>query len=151
MRLWDSACEVAVNYNIIIVTFTAIHSCSWLKWLNHHTESSVSCFVLKFSEPAASSYRLSNTALGECFISGQYGENVWLLLHYKRHTSVRSSVWSLLPQRESGLQVFQVFINKLDAEAKHKFFRWEKQFQLQLQFLSRCEINAHYTAIYRLL
>ncbi|CAI5639020.1 unnamed protein product [Oreochromis niloticus] len=25
--------------------------------------------------------------------------------------------------RESGLQVFQVFINKLDAEAKHKFFR----------------------------
>uniref|UniRef100_A0A4W6D083 Glomulin, FKBP associated protein b n=1 Tax=Lates calcarifer TaxID=8187 RepID=A0A4W6D083_LATCA len=25
--------------------------------------------------------------------------------------------------RESGLQVFQLFINKLDAEAKHKFFR----------------------------
>uniref|UniRef100_A0A3Q3LPV6 Glomulin, FKBP associated protein b n=1 Tax=Mastacembelus armatus TaxID=205130 RepID=A0A3Q3LPV6_9TELE len=27
--------------------------------------------------------------------------------------------------RESGLQVFQNFINKLDAEAKHKFFRHE--------------------------
>uniref|UniRef100_A0A667XCB8 Glomulin, FKBP associated protein b n=1 Tax=Myripristis murdjan TaxID=586833 RepID=A0A667XCB8_9TELE len=26
-------------------------------------------------------------------------------------------------QRETGLQVFQLFINKLDAEAKHKFFR----------------------------
>uniref|UniRef100_A0A3B4VN54 Glomulin, FKBP associated protein b n=1 Tax=Seriola dumerili TaxID=41447 RepID=A0A3B4VN54_SERDU len=26
-------------------------------------------------------------------------------------------------RRESGLQVFQLFINKLDAEAKHKFFR----------------------------
>uniref|UniRef100_A0A3P9PGF8 Glomulin, FKBP associated protein b n=1 Tax=Poecilia reticulata TaxID=8081 RepID=A0A3P9PGF8_POERE len=26
-------------------------------------------------------------------------------------------------QRESGLKVFQLFINKLDAEAKHKFFR----------------------------
>uniref|UniRef100_A0A672ZXV3 Glomulin, FKBP associated protein b n=1 Tax=Sphaeramia orbicularis TaxID=375764 RepID=A0A672ZXV3_9TELE len=26
-------------------------------------------------------------------------------------------------QREKGLQVFQLFINKLDAEAKHKFFR----------------------------
>uniref|UniRef100_A0A8C4DHE8 Glomulin, FKBP associated protein b n=1 Tax=Dicentrarchus labrax TaxID=13489 RepID=A0A8C4DHE8_DICLA len=26
-------------------------------------------------------------------------------------------------QRESGLQLFQLFINKLDAEAKHKFFR----------------------------
>uniref|UniRef100_A0AAX7TPE1 Glomulin, FKBP associated protein b n=1 Tax=Astatotilapia calliptera TaxID=8154 RepID=A0AAX7TPE1_ASTCA len=30
---------------------------------------------------------------------------------------------SFLFLRESGLQVFQVFINKLDAEAKHKFFR----------------------------
>ncbi|KAM7388732.1 hypothetical protein PAMP_024886 [Pampus punctatissimus] len=28
-----------------------------------------------------------------------------------------------VPQRESGLQAFQLFINKLDAEAKHKFFR----------------------------
>uniref|UniRef100_A0A3B5QMA7 Glomulin, FKBP associated protein b n=1 Tax=Xiphophorus maculatus TaxID=8083 RepID=A0A3B5QMA7_XIPMA len=27
-------------------------------------------------------------------------------------------------QRESGLKVFQLFINKLDAEAKHKFFRF---------------------------
>ncbi|XP_075997722.1 glomulin-like isoform X2 [Genypterus blacodes] len=26
--------------------------------------------------------------------------------------------------REAGLQVFQLFIDKLDAEAKHKFFRW---------------------------
>ncbi|KAI3369097.1 hypothetical protein L3Q82_026057, partial [Scortum barcoo] len=28
-----------------------------------------------------------------------------------------------VPQREKGLQVFQLFIDKLDAEAKHKFFR----------------------------
>ncbi|KAM9384791.1 glomulin-like [Pholidichthys leucotaenia] len=27
------------------------------------------------------------------------------------------------PQRESGLKVFQLFIDKLDVEAKHKFFR----------------------------
>ena len=39
---------------------------------------------------------------------------------------------SRLPQRESGLQVFQLFINKLDTEAKHKFFRWENQYKKSL-------------------
>uniref|UniRef100_A0A3B4VJJ2 Glomulin, FKBP associated protein b n=1 Tax=Seriola dumerili TaxID=41447 RepID=A0A3B4VJJ2_SERDU len=51
-----------------------------------------------------------------------------LLSRYAVSTT-RSEYGSLLTDcpmqhlRESGLQVFQLFINKLDAEAKHKFFR----------------------------
>ncbi|XP_028258875.1 glomulin-like [Parambassis ranga] len=51
------------------------------------------------------------------------------LLELKSFYSVPQNLRQLLTDcpihhlRESGLQVFQLFINKLDAEAKHKFFR----------------------------
>ncbi|XP_035509612.1 glomulin-like [Morone saxatilis] len=51
------------------------------------------------------------------------------LLELKNFYSVPRNLRRLLTDcpmqhlRESGLQLFQLFINKLDAEAKHKFFR----------------------------
>ncbi|GAA6230952.1 glomulin-like [Lates japonicus] len=51
------------------------------------------------------------------------------LLELKSFYSVPQNLLKVLTDcpmqhlRESGLQVFQLFINKLDAEAKHKFFR----------------------------
>ncbi|XP_035811812.2 glomulin-like [Amphiprion ocellaris] len=51
------------------------------------------------------------------------------LLEQKSFYSVSQNLRQLLTDcpmqhlRESGLQIFRLFINKLDAEAKHKFFR----------------------------
>uniref|UniRef100_A0A3Q0SE59 Glomulin, FKBP associated protein b n=1 Tax=Amphilophus citrinellus TaxID=61819 RepID=A0A3Q0SE59_AMPCI len=40
-----------------------------------------------------------------------------------RHLLQVMNLLNVLLQRESGLQLFQLLINKLEAEAKHKFFR----------------------------
>lgn len=37
-------------------------------------------------------------------------------------------------QRESGLQVFQLVIQKFNAEAKHKYFRWDRSAYLYFTY-----------------
>lgn len=38
-------------------------------------------------------------------------------------------------QRESGLQVFQLVIQKFNAEAKHKYFRWDRSVYLDFTYM----------------
>lgn len=102
--------------------------------------------VLKFTEPAEASDRLPNSTFGEYNMLDE--RNIFSICDTVKLNSFAEfsffCVWSLLLQRESGLQVLQLFINKLDAEAKHKFFRWENHqrrnfcINALINFLGQC-------------
>lgn len=99
-----------------------------IKWFANHAKYhhffNDICAVVQFTEPATGSYRLPHATFGEC--ATLYDKNN-IICSSDNTKCVNSLIFVrlLLPQRESGLQVFQLFINKLDAGAKHKFFRWE--------------------------
>lgn len=102
--------------------------------------------VLKFTEPAEASDRLPDSTFGEYNMLDE--RNIFSICDTVKLNSFAEfsffCVWSLLLQRESGLQVLQLFINKLDAEAKHKFFRWENHqrrnfcINALINFLGQC-------------
>lgn len=102
--------------------------------------------VLKFIEPAEASDRLPDSTFGEYNMLDE--RNIFSICDTVKLNSFAEfsffCVWSLLLQRESGLQVLQLFINKLDAEAKHKFFRWENHqrrnfcINALINFLGQC-------------
>lgn len=79
--------------------------------------------VLKFTEPSACSYRLSHSAFGKYQIMCDKRIHMSSVTRHKTKIILMIFNGLLFLQRESGLKVFRLFINKLDTEAKHKFFR----------------------------